>query len=394
MAPDAAAAATAAQQEAARTLREEGNRLYGAGNYLRAHDLYSRSIVACPTDNAAAYCNRALLLIQQQRPAEALADCEAALAQQPGYPKACLRRGMALRDLGRHGEALECLQALLAQCPGDSHVVELVGQMQRLVAGGRAAPASATAAAAAAKAPQPAAAKPAAAAAPAAAAPAAPVQRTKIQIEEDSDDEDGGDSSQASTAGAASAAPSAAEPAERKPAAAAAPASAAPPAATSTSAAAAAPAASRLHQSASALAAAALASHTPKQPAPPRSAHDFEQASKALAGHPDVLRAYVSAINPAAYASIFKSNLSDKSIKVIVDALNSTVAAASASPASEQEAALGLAARALAGLTKVQRFDTMYGLSVRLVREDVRALVGALEAAGQDVSALKGPYKL
>eukprot|EP00198_Chlamydomonas_reinhardtii_P004839 XP_001694175.1 predicted protein [Chlamydomonas reinhardtii] len=116
-------------EEAAR-LREEGNRLFGVGNYVRAGDLYSRSIRAC-AQNPAAYCNRAFVHLHLKRPADALLDAEAALEQSGGrYPKAQLRRALALRDLGRYAEAAETLAPLLEAQPGDAALQE---EMARVI---------------------------------------------------------------------------------------------------------------------------------------------------------------------------------------------------------------------------------------------------------------------
>lgn len=293
------------------------------------------------------------------------------------------------------------LQGLLEDAPGDQHILEQLQQVQRL-----AATASTPAAAGSATTPQAATARAAAArpaTAPAAVA-VAPVQRSKIAIEEDSGSEDedsstaAGSTSSRAAAKAPPATPATASTSTARTAPAPAPTPAAAPAASTpapaTAAAAATGTSSRMHQAASALAAAALASRVPKQPPPPRSAHDFEQATKTLSSHPDVLQAYILSIDPALYASIFKANLSDKSIKAIVAALRGAVAAPPAEGEGQAAPALDLAARALEELTKVQRFGTMYGLAVRQAREDVRAVVAALAAAGRATSALEGPYKL
>ena len=61
------------------------------------------------------------------------AECTLALQAQPRFPRALLRRARALEALGRFGEALEDVQALLAEDPSHRDAIELE---RRLRAGG------------------------------------------------------------------------------------------------------------------------------------------------------------------------------------------------------------------------------------------------------------------
>ncbi|NXA83708.1 TTC31 protein, partial [Thryothorus ludovicianus] len=59
--------------------------------------------------------NRSYCLEKLGRYEEALADAEAALALQPGWPKGCFRKGKALRGLQRYAEAAHTFEELLRQ---------------------------------------------------------------------------------------------------------------------------------------------------------------------------------------------------------------------------------------------------------------------------------------
>jgi hypothetical protein len=65
----------------------------------------------------------------------ALADCDAALAEDPAHPGALLSKGALLRGLGRYAPAAECFRAALAA--GADEARELVEQCRRLEAQAR-----------------------------------------------------------------------------------------------------------------------------------------------------------------------------------------------------------------------------------------------------------------
>ncbi|GLI64177.1 hypothetical protein VaNZ11_007368 [Volvox africanus] len=448
--------------EEAGRLRDEGNRLYSVGNYVRAMDFYTRSIRAC-AHNPTAYCNRAFVYLHLHRPADALLDAEAAIEQSGGrYPKAQLRRAFALRDLGRITDAMSEVRQLLDASPGDQLLLDEMQRLQHMAmeekkaagkgeAAGRAQGNGVTA-------------KPVAnGGAPAQGAQAPPV-RHRILVEDvssDSEDEQAGTAAGLSKADASSnggvvngssivaaasssgatvpqvsnasgrSKASTAVDATLKQAASAvgSPAGAAAPvpppsAAASASAPGEAAASSTINaagrtplEAASAKAAAALAAavatKVPKKPKPPKNAHELEQALKNLAGHPAVQYDYIRSLDPSSYAGVIKANLSVKMIQAFVDAsrraLNlaaasagnsvadagggAAAAAAVATPSPGQED-VDFALRSLENLTLVPRFDVTYGLSGKAMKEDVRALLGALAAVGKDVSLLKKSYKV
>ncbi|KXZ43262.1 hypothetical protein GPECTOR_96g728 [Gonium pectorale] len=416
--PAAAAAggvsADAGDTAEADRLREEGNRLYGVGNYVRALDFYNRSIGAC-AHNPAAYCNRAFVQLHLKRPADALLDAEAAIEQAGGkYPKAQLRRALALRDLGRHDDGMAALKQLLEVSPGDAALLEEMRNMQRLAAAARGGGGAAVAAAAPPKPVQ------------------APPVRHKIMVEqEESDDEEllrgDGSSGAAAAAAASKAGPAKASitvvagTANGTAQASSKPASekqqSAPSASTangaacvagngasaaSPSGAAPAPTAAsgrNLHAVASAKAAAALASKVPKVPKPPKNAHELEQALKSLAGYPSVLHEFIRTVDPSSYGGVIKANLSVNMIQGIVDTARDALRVGQEEgEGGEQQqptkADVDFALQALESLPTVPRFDTTFTMAPKAVKEQVRAVVGALGSAGRDVAHLRKSYKL
>lgn len=65
--------------------------------------------------------NRAEARLRLGRWAEALADCEAVLQEDPAHAKAAVRLSRACRGLGRHGEAVPFLQRAMQDRPAASH---------------------------------------------------------------------------------------------------------------------------------------------------------------------------------------------------------------------------------------------------------------------------------
>ncbi|GIL72215.1 hypothetical protein Vretimale_304 [Volvox reticuliferus] len=453
--------------EEAGRLRDEGNRLYSVGNYVRAMDFYTRSIRAC-AHNPAAYCNRAFVYLHLHRPADALLDAEAAIEQAGGrYPKAQLRRAFALRELGRITDAMAAIRQLLDASPGDQVLLDEMQRLQHMTMEEKKAAGNGEAAGRAqgnGMPPKSVANGGALAPAPAAAAAAqAPPVRHKIIVEDvssDSEDEQAGTAAEVSnTAGASSnrgfangpsvvaaasssgttesplstalgqskgsaAADETSKQAANAVASSVGAAAPVPPPSSAASASVPVEAAavstvatgSRPQwEAASAKAAAALAfavaTKVPKKPKPPKNAHELEQALKNLAGHPVVQYEYIRSLDPSSYAGVIKANLSVKMVQAFVGAArhalqlvsppagNTVVdaggaaAAAVATPSPGQED-VDFVSSLLENLILVPRFDMTYGLCGKAMKEDMRALLGALAAAGQDVSLLKKSYKV
>jgi tetratricopeptide (TPR) repeat protein len=72
-------------------------------------------------DAAQGICKRARVLLDLQRPAEALDEVRRALAMNPRDPEALEIEGLALVRLSRHAEALESLARAIAEAPWAAH---------------------------------------------------------------------------------------------------------------------------------------------------------------------------------------------------------------------------------------------------------------------------------
>lgn len=97
--------------------RERGNTLFTTGHYAEAVVCYDRSLALEPTPQA--YANRALAALKQGRPADAEADCAAAIALDPSYVKAHHRRGSARLALGQPAAAAADFEAGLRWEPAN-----------------------------------------------------------------------------------------------------------------------------------------------------------------------------------------------------------------------------------------------------------------------------------
>mmetsp|Transcript_8770 Transcript_8770/g.22250 ORF Transcript_8770/g.22250 Transcript_8770/m.22250 type:complete len:190 (-) Transcript_8770:89-658(-) len=97
----------------ASSLKEEGNKLFKAGQWEEAIELYSDALDFCPdTDDfkysaAVFLCNRAACFLQLGHLEDVVEDCTDALELEPRYVKALIRRAKA-------HEQLEDLDAALA----------------------------------------------------------------------------------------------------------------------------------------------------------------------------------------------------------------------------------------------------------------------------------------
>ncbi|KAK9803402.1 hypothetical protein WJX72_006518 [[Myrmecia] bisecta] len=95
--------------------KEDGNALYGKGDWPGAFICYSRSLDMQPT--AVAYANRAAAQLKMQRWAGVVEDCTEALKLDPGMYKALARRCEAFIALADPNAALADLRALYHQRP-------------------------------------------------------------------------------------------------------------------------------------------------------------------------------------------------------------------------------------------------------------------------------------
>ena len=115
--------------------KEKGNELFKAKEFRSAIEAYTLSLTLDP-ESAAVYANRAAAYMKQRRWHEAEADCTAALAAEPGYFKALMRRGAIRLETGEAGAesaALEDLKAAELIEPDNKELQRLKAKAQRLV---------------------------------------------------------------------------------------------------------------------------------------------------------------------------------------------------------------------------------------------------------------------
>jgi Flp pilus assembly protein TadD len=130
-----AAETTAPPDPAARAERAEleklvGNRLFKQGRYEKAVEHYSRAIEGGEGAKVRVYLNnRAAALLKLGKGAEAEADCDRILAEEPGNAKALFRRGTSRRAQGRVQDAIldfeHCLKVDPKSAEAKSHIEEL-----------------------------------------------------------------------------------------------------------------------------------------------------------------------------------------------------------------------------------------------------------------------------
>ncbi|KAK0721587.1 U-box domain-containing protein [Lasiosphaeria miniovina] len=89
----------------ARHLKEDGNRAFGAKNYVKAEALYSKALIADPSEPAL-YTNRAMARLHMNLLDGAVADCMACLKLAPDRMKAYFYLSQAYLALGDYEEAL------------------------------------------------------------------------------------------------------------------------------------------------------------------------------------------------------------------------------------------------------------------------------------------------
>lgn len=92
------------RKEYAAKLKEAGNKAYGAKDYPKAIDLYSKAIICKP--DPVYYSNRAACYNAQSEWEKVVEDTTAAIKLDPDYVKALNRRANAYDHLGKYSEAL------------------------------------------------------------------------------------------------------------------------------------------------------------------------------------------------------------------------------------------------------------------------------------------------
>eukprot|EP00271_Cylindrocystis_brebissonii_P018013 TRINITY_DN492_c0_g1_i1.p1 TRINITY_DN492_c0_g1~~TRINITY_DN492_c0_g1_i1.p1 ORF type:complete len:370 (+),score=92.77 TRINITY_DN492_c0_g1_i1:1404-2513(+) len=114
------------------SLREQGNALFKAGNYLRAAVVYTQAIKEEP-DNQALYSNRSAAFLHLSKVTKALADAETAIQLKPDWEKGYFRKGCALEAMKRYDEALSIFKEAKERNPKSGEVLGKVQQLTRMV---------------------------------------------------------------------------------------------------------------------------------------------------------------------------------------------------------------------------------------------------------------------
>ena len=107
----------------ARTLKEEGNALFGSYEYDAAIQKYTEAIAAAPSDHhdrAVFLNNRATCYFKQGNYGLVIADCTAALKIDPNYSKCLLRRAQAYETEKKVCEAFDDFERILKLDPSNS----------------------------------------------------------------------------------------------------------------------------------------------------------------------------------------------------------------------------------------------------------------------------------
>jgi len=119
-------------------LKQQGNAAYTAGQYEEAAALYARALqetlggddTRCPSYAAVLHANRAQALAKLNRHAEAVKECDAAIAIDENYVKAYLRRAAELQQVDRHEDAVRDLERARQLDPRNEEIPRLLRNAQ------------------------------------------------------------------------------------------------------------------------------------------------------------------------------------------------------------------------------------------------------------------------
>ncbi|MBW0531983.1 hypothetical protein O181_071698 [Austropuccinia psidii MF-1] len=112
--------------------REEGNVCFKNGDFAGAVKHYSESIKRNPSDPRA-YTNRAASYSKLLALPEALKDTDAAIAADPEYTKAYIRKALTLFAMKEYKKAIDALRAAEEHDPEKKHSKEIATHLQKCV---------------------------------------------------------------------------------------------------------------------------------------------------------------------------------------------------------------------------------------------------------------------
>ncbi|XP_031478389.1 uncharacterized protein LOC116249300 [Nymphaea colorata] len=113
------------------SLKDEGNRFFKAGNYLKAAALYTQAIKADPS-NATLYSNRAAAFLNLVKLNKALADAEMTIKLNPQWEKGYFRKGCVLEAMEHYDDAVASFRIALQHNPQNTEVSTKVKRLTQL----------------------------------------------------------------------------------------------------------------------------------------------------------------------------------------------------------------------------------------------------------------------
>ena len=114
-------------------LKAKGNAAFGEGRYADAIDSYNACAVLQPRDPLP-LSNRAQCHLKLRRFAEAVSDCDAALALDASHVKSRFRRATARKELGQTAAAIDDLQRVLQLEPHNKPAQSALPSIRRAAA--------------------------------------------------------------------------------------------------------------------------------------------------------------------------------------------------------------------------------------------------------------------